>query len=138
MKNISLHLVGVLSNTKVNEIDLCSTLPSVQSVAQLCILIAIYMGCSPIYLLGLDHDWLSHQGMDKHFYEGKTGFENHPGAHTNLGDYKYVEEVESVLKLFHGYETINKIALNKNIEIINATNGGFLDVFKRVNYEELE
>ena len=48
--------------------DLTTLTPGMQTVVQLAIMVAMYMGCSPIYLLGLDHDWLSHGGEDLHFY----------------------------------------------------------------------
>ena len=47
--------------------------------AQLAIMAVMFMGCTPIYLLGLDHDWLAHRGQETHFYSG-TSLENHRTA----------------------------------------------------------
>jgi len=94
------------------------------------------MGCSPIYLLGLDNDWLAKRGMDRHFYEGKT-IDGHPVAHGNLDAYSYKSDLIAVLTLWNGYEQLKQVAGQSNIQIINATNGGFLDVFSRVKYETL-
>ncbi|MGZ5222498.1 MAG: hypothetical protein ACXWC7_20585 [Chitinophagaceae bacterium] len=127
---------GLLSSGKSPTVDLCSIVPGVQSVSQLCILIALYMGCSPIYLLGLDHDWLSHRGIDRHFYKGETGFEKHPDVHTDLGKRMYRPELESNLNLWKGYEALANLASKRGIEIYNSTNGGFLDVFERRKFEE--
>jgi len=122
-------------NLKYN-INLLKPIPGVINVVQLGIMWAVYMGCSPIYLLGLDHDWLSHRGMDKHFYSGVT-IENHSKSHGDLSKYYYKSILQNVLKLWCGYETILKIASNKNISIINTTEGGFLDVFERGDYESI-
>lgn len=114
----------------IKDIDLASKVPSVQSTSQLALEIAIYMGCSPIYLLGMDHDWLAHRGRDRHFYESKT-VENHLVAHGDLSKNTYKSELESCLRLWQKYEYLKKIADGKGIKIYNATEGGFLDVFPR-------
>lgn len=121
---------------QANKVDLTSSVPSVQSVAQLAIEIAIYMGCNPIYLLGMDHDWLAHRGMDRHFYSDET-IKGHPGLISDLSKTTYKSELESCLRLWQGYESLLTIANHTNIRIINATRGGFLDVFERATIEEI-
>ena len=122
-------------NLKYN-IDLTESIPGVQSVSQLAIMWSLYMGCSPIYLIGLDHDWLSHRGMDAHFYRGTT-IDNYSKAEGDLSKIYYKDDLKAVLELWKGYETILRIAANKNISIINATEGGFLDVFERREYKSI-
>jgi hypothetical protein len=126
-----------LSEGKAKNVDFTQFVPSVQSVSQLGIMAAMYMGCSPIYLLGLDHDWLSHVGPDRHFYEGLAGLEKHPGARPTLASWPYKETMESQLRLWRGYEILLDIGRRQGCRIINATNGGFLDVFERAKYEEI-
>jgi hypothetical protein len=122
---------------KVDSIDFTNVIPSPRSVSQLCIMAAIYMGCSPIYLLGLDHDWLAHMGENRHFYKGHSGFEGHPKLRPILSDWGYRGNMESQLILWTGYEKLQDLSLREGCEIINATDGGFLDVFERANYEEV-
>jgi len=124
---------GNLHEEELTQLDFTKFVPGAQSVSQLAIMAAIYMGCSPIYLLGLDHDWLAHRGMDRHFYSGKT-VDNHPLAHNDLSRYSYKTELQSELRLWNGYETLQNLARKHSIQILNATNGGFLDVFPRVEY----
>lgn len=124
------------SHDNIPAIDLTNDIPSVQSTSQLAVEIAIYMGCSPIYLLGMDHDWLAHRGKDRHFYEGKT-VENHSIAYSDLSRDSYKNELESCLKLWKNYEYLKIIANKKGIKIYNLTEGGFLDVFPRKNYNEV-
>lgn len=127
---------GSLAEGNIQKIDFTQTVPGVQSVSQFAIMAALYMGCNPIYLIGLDHDWLAHRGQDQHFYQDKT-VENHPKANGDLMKTTYKSEMESMLKLWKGYETIKLIAEKQQIQIYNVTNGGFLDVFPRKQYESL-
>jgi hypothetical protein len=124
-------------NFAQGEIDFTSFIPSAMSVSQLGIMAAIYMGCSPIYLLGHDHDWLSHQGEAGHFYNGHGGLEKHPEFKPMLSDWSYKFIMECQLGLWSGYENLLEIARRKGIRIVNATNGGFLDVFERADYAKL-
>jgi hypothetical protein len=122
---------------KTDLIDFTGIIPAPRSVSQLCIMAAIYMGCSPIYLLGLDHDWLAHMGENRHFYKGHSGFEGHPKLRPVLADWGYRGNMESQLILWTGYEKLQDIAIGENCQIINVTDGGFLDVFERASYEEI-
>jgi hypothetical protein len=127
---------GGLDHCRIRKVNFCGALPGVMSVAQFAMLGAIYMGCRPIYLMGLDHDWLAQRGADRHFYAGKT-VQGHAKAHGNLDKISYKEDLENVLKLWNGYETLRTIARNHDTVIYNATSGGFLDIFPRVAYEDV-
>jgi len=125
-----------LSMTVPSEIDLTCYLPKIINVAQLAIMIALYMGCTPIYLIGFDHDWLSNRSKDRYFYTGKT-VNTDKKISGNLLNEHYKITIERVLKLWQGYENLSRYSTKKNIEIINASKGGFLDVFKRIDYDSL-
>ena len=59
---------GTRLDDQLERPDFTTVTPGMQTVVQLAIMGAMFMGCSPIYLMGLDHDWLSHGGQDLHFY----------------------------------------------------------------------
>jgi hypothetical protein len=128
---------GDLAVMDVAELDLTTFIPGVMNVAQVCIMLAIYMGASPIFLLGLDHDWLSHQNEVKHFYSGHAGLEEHPELRPVLSDWSYKFLMECQLTGWNAYESLLRLSERQGIRIVNATAGGFLDVFARANYEEL-
>lgn len=127
--------VGPLCRGWLGRVDLTRVVDSVQSVSQLALMAAIYMGCSPIYLVGMDHDWLAHLGPPTHFYEGWAGLERHPEIRPTLREWGYRHVVESQLRLWDGYEALTEAARVRGLLVLNATNGGFLDVFERVRYE---
>jgi acetyltransferase-like isoleucine patch superfamily enzyme/2-polyprenyl-3-methyl-5-hydroxy-6-metoxy-1,4-benzoquinol methylase len=126
-----------LWNSPLQHIDLTKQIPGVITVTHLAIMVAIYMGCSPIYLLGCDHDQLSHRGPDRHFYEGLAGLEEHPETKSTLGGFSYKLLLQNQLKVWYGYENLLQYAQLCKIQILNATNGGFLDVFERIRYEDV-
>jgi len=115
--------------------DLTCPVPFPFSTAQLAMMAAMFMGCSPIYLMGLDHDWLAHRGQDTHFFSGRS-IENHETA-TGALNYAYDVEIAAIGKLWRGYQKLNSLAETHGIQIFNATEGGFLDVFERVKFDSL-
>jgi hypothetical protein len=115
--------------------DLTRPVPFSFSASQLAIMAALFMECSPIYLMGLDHDWLAHRAQDTHFFSGRS-IENHATATGEL-NYSYESEIEAMRKLWKGYRKLSSFADAHGLKIFNATAGGFLDVFERVNYESL-
>lgn len=114
-------------------LDLTRPVPGVINTVLLALIAALYMGCSPIYLIGLDHDWLAHRGEYQHFYSGPT-ITNHPKAASDLSSQPYKFFLERVFKLWESYEVLLDYVSRQNATILNATNGGFLDVFPRVDY----
>jgi hypothetical protein len=121
-------LAGNLAHDPPWKPDFTLVQPDVRTVVQLAIIGAMFMGCSPIYLLGLDHDWLAHAHTHYTFYTGQEA-EQH--------DWKYGDLMEAVLIMWRGYESIRRVAAAEGISILNATRGGFLDVFERAEYESV-
>lgn len=101
------------------------------------IIAALYMECDPIYLIGFDHDWLSHRGKMTHFHSGAS-LGNHPAVQQrmHLSDWPYRDLLDSALGLWEDYAKLRRMAETRGTRILNATRGGFLDVFKRISYEE--
>ena len=122
---------------KLTEVDLTKVLPAVQSVPIMALLIAIYMGFSEIYLLGTDHDCLS-SGEYKYSYEGINIVESGNVVNKQgVIESDFYPQVVATKILWENYMYIKRIADFNNIKIYNATNGGMLDVFERVKYEEV-
>jgi hypothetical protein len=117
-------------------LDLTKAIPSPQSVTIMALLAALYMGFSKIYLLGCDHDWILHLGDSYHFYDEKLHALNRHGYNewfgADVGSY-----CQDYVNLWQQYKAVGRIAQYQKAEILNATNGGMLDVFPRCRYETL-
>ena len=88
-----------------------------------CLQFALYMGFQEIYIIGADCEYKNFGGSGDHFiddYEDNTqkGFLN-----TN--------------KIFAAYKVARKEAESRNINIYNATRGGKLEIFERVDFDTL-
>lgn len=129
---------GQLQNRKL---DLTDMNVGFNTVAAFSIALALYMGCSPIYLIGFDHDLLSHQGKDRHFYNGQIvgGKRGEMFRDKSLLDIwgGYYGVMKLMMRWWDNYFYLNDLAEKSGQEIINATNSGFLDVFPRAKFEEL-
>ena len=51
---------------------------------------------------------------------------------------RYVKELITNYRLWQDYRFLNKIAIAKGIKIYNSTNGGYLDVFKRYDFNKID
>jgi uncharacterized Rossmann fold enzyme len=86
---------------------------------------AIYMGFKEIYLLGVDFSWGEH-GENTHFCNDYV-------------DPQYEQRIrENVMhkdKLIKNYECANRFAEEHGVKIYNATRGGYLEVFERIDFD---
>jgi len=118
-------------------IDIDKPIPSVMSVPIMCIMIAMYMGFKKIYLIGVDHDeFITRQY--KYFYKptvlkGKIDYEDKNG---NL-KYGLYEMFLGYSKIWTQYRILKNIAIAQGISIYNATYGGQLDEFERVELSQV-
>ena len=122
-------IVGNLSLGPVTEFDMTTGLPAVQTVAQLALMTSVFMGCSPVYLMGVDSDWAASTDLDRHFYAERTLDES--------WDWQYESILEASLTMFRGYRFLWDFCRTRNVEIYNCTAGGLLDVFPRKRFEEV-
>lgn len=116
--------------------DLTHGIPGMQDSSQNAIMLAMAMGCSPIYLLGCDHDWYMNLGPEKHFFDGPaigegTKIESDSSKTDMLGNMWFA------WVLWRGHVNLRDIAEKNGVEIINATGGGVLDVYKKARYEDI-
>ncbi|WP_286131652.1 6-hydroxymethylpterin diphosphokinase MptE-like protein [Bacillus sp. FJAT-25509] len=89
------------------------------SITYSMIQLAVYMGFSEIYLIGVDCNYSLNS--PQHFK-----------------DYGYREtSSEAVIRMINAYKEAKKFADRNQIKIYNATRGGMLEVFERVNLEDI-
>lgn len=91
------------------------------TVTYACIQIAVYMGANEIYLLGVDFDYTNQK---KHFSD----------------DYYFSKNISTSYdyeNTYRAYLAAKKYADTHGIKIYNATRGGKLDVFDRVEFDAI-
>ncbi len=118
------------------DVALDTRLPGAQSVSILALMIALQLGFAEIYLLGVDHTSLNFQNGQygyQHFYTGRRG--NALGEMPPPPDLE--PEFASYVNLWRQYKALRTIAAARGVRIFNATRGGMLDVFPRVELESL-
>jgi hypothetical protein len=117
----------------VRNFDISNPVNGVQNVLILCIQLAIYMGFEEIYLLGADHDWLSHYGEEhKHFYNTKQTNVKNIGS----DGYPYHWWLNAVNTMFIQYKLIDESVQNTNVKIYNASESGVLDIYPFIRFND--
>jgi len=124
---------GSMAEHRSWTLDLTRPMPSGQTVTLLLICIALYLGCDPVYLVGMDHDFLASPKKQTHFSEDYESGVNVP-TYTSFG---YRQLMEACALMWRGYENVARVAAQSGQRIFNASEGGFLDVFPRVGYRQL-
>lgn len=98
-------------------------IPSGWTVSYIAIQLAVYMGFDKIYLLGMDNsNWLQHCTDD---YWSESPIMN--GTSEEL----------TTLVCRNAYKRAKAASVEFGFKIYNATRGGYLEEFERVNFDEL-
>lgn len=133
IKNLAFCKIAVpasLSDVEFSE-DCAEKVYTGYTVTYTMLQLAAYMGFSEIYLLGIDHHFsceLNDDGIV--LKDGRV--QDHLGA---LNDsYPVVAPVD---KMTRAYEAAKRYADGHGIQIYNATRGGKLEVFPRVDFDSL-
>lgn len=83
--------------------------------------LAIHMGCKEIYLIGVD---CNYSGPLKHFNDDDCNFDSMQSYYTQIA-------------MMAGYRFMEVEAKKRGVKIYNATRGGMLEEFDRVNFDDL-
>jgi hypothetical protein len=106
--------------------------PSIWSVSELAITLAVYMGFERIYLLGIDHDWFN--GLMRHFYDASTDHKVQPTV-AAVGHVDAEFQMRRHADIFRKYKYL--YGLKKNIYNANADPDHYMDVFPKADYDSL-
>lgn len=145
-KILDIHYFSAIQFTKErylkkDKIDFTKTVCNWPTVIQIVITAAIYMGFTEIYLLGLDCTGFINiaETKMKDYSNGiKYAFDvtedDKKRMERSNSIYSMRQELLCQAEIFEDYELLNSYAKRKNIRIYNATPGGLLEAFARVNY----
>lgn len=103
------------------------------SVAYVAMQMAVYMGFSEIYLLGLDFSWPLYKDCAGNIYE--NGAVRHRFYQDN--DEENEISIPNVELMENAYKQAKKYCDAHAIKIFNATRGGKLEVFPRVDFDDI-
>lgn len=97
--------------------------------------LALYLGFREIYLLGLDYDYFIRLApqVPTHFYEPTDGVLGRAG----LLHWDYLFWKNRQMKVWKDHEILRRFAEGRGVKIRNATAGGYLETFERVDYPSL-
>ena len=113
--------------------NICSPMCAVEAVSLYALMIAIYMGFEKIYLLGMDHDYFLYDNEGEMRMYKSAIHQNNEMERTFKGEF-YTEELFRQYKIFKKYTNIKN---NCSAKIYNASSGGILRVFERVEFSSL-
>jgi hypothetical protein len=120
-----------------NDIDFSLRIPQfAQNTMTVCLMLALYLGCNPIYFIGCDRDYWNITEEEyktysvRHFYEDPK--QNTFGEHIEWNRWLVAKA-----RTEYEYEQLKQYSNTRGIDIYNATPGGLFDSFPRVNYESL-
>lgn len=126
-----------------NGIDITKPLPIFSTVIHYAICIAAYMGFTEIYLLGCDcTGFISTANQRMNLSE-----ESLYAYDVTLNEKRRIEQVSALTtiedellwysNLFRDYRIIGEVLKRKGIEIYNAGEGGLLECYPRVSFEQI-
>lgn len=104
------------------------------TVAYTAMQLAVYMGFSEIYLLGVDHSFHTYQDQNGNIITDPSAKDYFCAEYNQDKDTLFVPKLDlSTLS----YVAAEKFAENHPVSIYNATRGGKLEVFPRVDFDSL-
>ena len=143
-KNVDVYYLFPCLGIKygIKKIDLTGPIYGLNSVLS-SMLLAYYMGFRNMILIGCDCSWAAEpdkygeQVDGEHFYpEGSESI--YFGDSRRYTKSEWRERVRRATSgLFEDYRVIKNFLASKECKVYNATHGGFLDIFPRVEYEKL-
>jgi hypothetical protein len=125
----------VWDQSKITQINLDS-LPSVWSVSESAIEIALYLGFDEIYLLGFDHDWFN--GLFNYAFDTEKARKHLKKSADEVSKEHGIDsefQMRRHAQIFKKYKEL--YAFKKNIYNANANLNSYVDTFPKVKYEEL-
>lgn len=110
--------------------DLTKGLYDGATVTYLIIQLAVYMGAKEIFLLGVDHGWKEGAKLSEtHFIKDYMTEDDEVPIYN-----RPIYRKDSIEKSYEGAELYSR---KHDFRIYNATRGGYLEVFERVDFDSL-
>lgn len=99
-----------------------------------CMQLAVYMGFTEIYLLGVDHNYAVEFDADGNIVNENKGTKNYFGGEENQN---VAGTPPKVIEMSRAFISANKFSKTHGFTIYNATRGGRLEIFERVDFDKI-
>ncbi|MCI5114376.1 MAG: DUF115 domain-containing protein [Candidatus Electrothrix sp. AW1] len=118
----------------INEIEL-DRIPSIQSVSEAALSVALYLGFEKIFMLGFDHTW--YEKHENYFDPNalKKLFKKYPREIWQECKVDSEHQMRRHAKMFKKYKKLYH--MKQNIFNANANENTYVDTFPKVKYEDL-
>jgi len=114
------------------DIDITKMIWIADTISIYSLIVAIYMGFSEIYLLGMDHNHICNNESNYRFYQNAIHQNNE--SERELGESSHTKHVSlGIYKVFSQYELLSN---NSNSKIYNTSKNSLLDVFDFLTLSE--
>jgi len=120
-----------------SRIDFTTGVPQYgQNVIVVCLMLAFYLGCNPIYFIGCDHDFMNvtQEEYDtmkvEHFYAN-------PSQHKASEHLTWNQWQAAMERMNYEYDQLKQYAGIHGFDVYNATHGGYFDNFSRIDFDSL-
>ncbi|WP_391120344.1 hypothetical protein [Psychrobacillus sp. L3] len=129
--------------SSVSEIDFTNIVPLfAQNVISTSLMLALFLKYEEIVLIGCDHTWWNYSkeeienGVIPPHYYTKNDLDKKTSKNI-FKDYGYEGIRKTIERQKQEYYQLKLIAQSKDIKILNATPGGYLEIFDRIIFEDL-
>lgn len=97
--------------------------------------LAVHLGLNPIYIIGCDHSYEGEKVVMANQMIASPATSNHfVKNYLDPGEMVYAAAIE---QMNQSYMMAHKFANARGISLMNATRGGFLEAFPRVNFDDI-
>lgn len=124
---------------KIKDINLCKVIPSVNTVAQTAMMIAIYMGFSEIYMIGIDGTIIA-VDIEERLKQGSFDGESHPYDESSMYQYRegfsMKERLMEQYNFFAGFDSLYGYAESRGIKIYNCSSRTLVDSLPQIPLRE--
>jgi hypothetical protein len=115
--------------------DISRPIMGIQSVPVMALMVAMHLGFSQVFFLGLELDGMW-SGEFRHFYDEEILRDEDATDEKCRVTTPLIEQFRTNYDLWSQFESLRLIAEANGIEVFNATDGGKLDIFPRVRLED--
>lgn len=114
--------------------DISSYVGDTTTVAVTAAQFAVYMGFKKIYLIGVDHSFSTYQNDKGEIIQDNFAKDYFTEEYNKDKADLYIPNLDASTRAFL---SLKKFCDEKGVEVYNATRGGKLEVFPRVNFDEV-